>query len=380
MDRIKVLDKKEATAKRQLEKQKTAGFEKELVQYLQEFKQYYTDLDKKNKSWIENMKTTIGTKIKDINEISAQGRMSKIPGAETKVKRQISSHAKDLTNRISMVLNLNYETNKTFFLKTHRKKHLRLNQYYQEVSKEFQNKDIVENYNLFLQNVAKSNGNFYTEAKKVLTDELETTGAMKRILGELDGGDAMVFQADMDKLFSNTTKYNDKIKNITFLNYNIIDMIIDKQFYLILSLKVLRILFSYLAAHMAGKMFIPYYEEYVYEEKKNPPELWKFMLIYLGFDLGLNVFIICILFTLMYLFKTDGNTFLIDKFLFQKYVLDYMISTAVIVIAGMMIAQVMMQKKYFKYKYEGARAVRALQSMVFKLSIPIYLVPFFFMV
>jgi hypothetical protein len=42
------------------------------------------------------------------------------------------------------------------------------------------------------------------------------------------------------------------------------------------------------------------------------------------------------------------------------------------------LAGVVQSKKYFKYKYEGLRAVRAYQDMVYSVAIPVFLFPYFF--
>jgi hypothetical protein len=158
------------------------------------------------------------------------------------------------------------------------------------------------------------------------------------------------------------------------------DMILDSQFFVLYLIKGLRILFTYIALFLATRVFSPIYEEIVYDQKKLPPALWKYLFIFLGFDAAFNVFLIVVLFLLQFLFKTDDNSFIIDKYLFYKYLTDYAFSMVVLMVMGALVAKVMMDKKYFKYKYEGLRAIRAFESVLFYIAIPLYLFPYFLIV
>lgn len=170
-----------------------------------------------------------------------------------------------------------------------------------------------------------------------------------------------------------------KIKSLYRLNYNLMEIIFDSQFFLLYVIKGLRILFSYIALFLATRVFSPMYESAVYDSKQNPPSLWKYMLIYVGFDLSFNAFLIVLLYILKLLFKTDDNSFIVDKYLFSKYMVDYVVSVSVIVLIGVLMSRVITNKKFFKYKYEGVRAIRAFENMMFNSAIVLHLFPFFLM-
>ena len=155
------------------------------------------------------------------------------------------------------------------------------------------------------------------------------------------------------------------------------DVIVDSQFVVLYLIKALRILFTYIALFLATRVFSPIYEDVVYDQKKSPPPLWHYLIIFIGFDISFNVFLIVVLFLLQFLFKTDDNSFMIDKFLFYRYIGDYVLSMIVLIIIGVLISKVLVDKKYFKYKYEGLRAIRAFENLMFNTSIVIYLLPFF---
>ena len=158
------------------------------------------------------------------------------------------------------------------------------------------------------------------------------------------------------------------------------DAIFDSQFFILYIIKGVRMLFTYIALFLATRVFSPIYEEQVYDQKKNPPPLWKFLLIFFAFDVSLNVFLVVVLFLLKFLFKSEDNAFVVDQYLFSKYLTDYMISIVVLLLTGFMVGSVMMDKKYFKYRYEGLRAIRAYESMMFNIAIIVYIVPYFLLV
>jgi hypothetical protein len=158
------------------------------------------------------------------------------------------------------------------------------------------------------------------------------------------------------------------------------DLILDSQFFVLYIIKGLRILFTYIALFLATRVFSPIYEEVVYDQKKLPPGLWKYLFIFLGFDIAFNTFLVVVLFLLQFLFKTDDNSFIIDKYLFHKYVIDYVVSMVILLVVGALVSKVMMDKKYFKYKYEGLRAIRAYESILFYIAIPLYMFPYFLVV
>jgi uncharacterized membrane protein YciS (DUF1049 family) len=118
----------------------------------------------------------------------------------------------------------------------------------------------------------------------------------------------------------------------------------------------------------------------VYDQKGNPPPLSKYLLIFFAFDLSFNVFLVVVLFLLRFLFKSDDNSFIVDNYLFNKYLVDYFISMGILLTTGFMIGNVMMNKKYFKYRYEGLRGIRAYESMMFNVAIVLYMIPYFMMV
>lgn len=230
--------------------------------------------------------------------------------------------------------------------------------------------EILKKYNEIAGRLRSSNDNLYNKLDQIL----EIANGKYANLAEEKQKDV---EDSVDNAYMTIRKQLDKINSFYELKYSLLEMIMDSQFFVIYFLKAIRILFSYVALFLSTRMFVPIYEDTVYSDKKDPPPLWKFMLIYLGFDLSLNVFLIVLLYLLKYLFKTDDNSFFIDSYMIANNIGDYIFTIIVIMLVGVLISRIIVQKKYFKYKYEGMRAIRAFEKIMFSVAIVNTLVPYF---
>ena len=290
-------------------------------------------------------------------------------------------------------LNLNIEYNKAYFLKSNRKRYglikkfledmavLKIPTYVKDHNVQQPQIDayitIEKKFTTLLSELDISNQQYYkaldmsfkgcNKLDTVPTDILE-----KDRKEELVSKTEIIIQMILDNM--------NKLKSYYNLNYSIMEIIFDNQFYAMYVIKGIRILFTYISLFLATRVFSPIYEETVYDKKGNPPPLWKYLLIFLAFDLSLNVFLVVVLTLLRFLFKSDDNSFVVDNYLFMKYITDYSIAMVIILVTGYMIGRVMMDKKYFKYRYEGLRAIRAYQSMMFSVAIVIIAIPYFLMI
>ena len=170
-----------------------------------------------------------------------------------------------------------------------------------------------------------------------------------------------------------------KIKSFYTLNYPVSEMF-DAQFIIMYIIKAVRIVSFQFSMNMATNVFIQKYNIVVYDKKVNPPSLVNYMMIFLGFDLFFNVFLLILLGLLGFLFKTENNTFPIDSYLYTKFAFDYIVSTIVILLNGILIGSVIKQKKYFRYKTEGERGIRAFEEMMKLSATVITLLPLFMIV
>ena len=135
-----------------------------------------------------------------------------------------------------------------------------------------------------------------------------------------------------------------KLKSLYILNYSIMDLTMDSQFYVLYVIKGLRILFAYVSLFLATRIFTPMYEAAVYDKQQNPPALQWYTMIYLALDAAFNVFLFVLLYLIRALFSTSSGDFVIDTYLFKKYITDYLISTFLLMAISNLIAVVHLSK------------------------------------
>jgi hypothetical protein len=142
--------------------------------------------------------------------------------------------------------------------------------------------------------------------------------------------------------------------------------------------KFMRIAFSYTSFLIAKNFTAQIYMEKVLVNGENPPKLVN--LIILGFVIEFIMVAICM--ALLYAVVTQFEMNVVtDKFnIFIQYILpDYFISSMMTFIFGYFIANKMHDKKYFLYKDDGLRAIRALSELMFTISFINTLIPYNFM-
>jgi len=382
------------------------GTEDTIIKYLKDVEGYLEYLKTKNAKWltdVENLTSSMSVEL--ANRSTRLSNASQLlPGEEPRLQKQIYHGYKKMIDSIQEKATVNFLTNKKFFLKSSRKKVNEIHKYVEnevyllkkQNDPRYAGNEVMQNriakyiqirkdYEALLVNIEAENDRFYDKLLEIVSRRVLLYG----VSGAGHGADGVMLLDDDDRInitsrFESMQKHiatsKNKLKSYYSLNYNIMDMILDSQFFVLYLIKGLRILFTYIALFLATRVFSPIYEEIVYDQKKLPPALWKYLFIFLGFDAAFNVFLIVVLFLLQFLFKTDDNSFIIDKYLFYKYLTDYAFSMVVLMVMGALVAKVMMDKKYFKYKYEGLRAIRAFESVLFYIAIPLYLFPYFLIV
>ena len=158
---------------------------------------------------------------------------------------------------------------------------------------------------------------------------------------------------------------------------SLVDNLLDPQFMVIYALKILRFFIAWYALRVASKMFQRMYEGKVYARDEQPPHPITFICMFLGIDLAVNLIIGVVLIFAKHLFKTLNNEFPIDRHLLAVWAGDYAITTAAVFVLVFIIGQVIRKKKYFRYKYEGDRGIRALQEMALRVYMIMLFIPFF---
>jgi Zn-dependent protease len=114
------------------------------------------------------------------------------------------------------------------------------------------------------------------------------------------------------------------------------------------------------------------YTDKVLGNNEDPPSLMNFIWLFLIIDFLLTVCVILVmkLAEKFEAFGKNGESFI------KQYLIDYMLSMVVFVAFGSILTSYMENKKYFLYRDDGLRAIRALQEMMFYFGIIILMIPY----
>ena len=211
------------------------------------------------------------------------------------------------------------------------------------------------------------------------TETLQIFGAgpYMPLIGE-DAGVVERLQTDVDNLERFILNIRKRLTRLySPSGYNVLDIIFNTSFILIYIIKALRVFFLWSAMVFAKSFFQARYNDAVYMQNKNPPHPLWFVLIFLAFDLSLNIGLYIVMRTLMFLFKTRDNSFPINDYLMKALIVDYILSTVLIGILAILLSIIVQRKKYFRYRFEGDRGIRALSDMILWTSAAILVIPYF---
>jgi len=81
---------------------------------------------------------------------------------------------------------------------------------------------------------------------------------------------------------------------------------------------------------------------------------------------------------LMMLFKKEDNNFIVNGYTIKTYLADYAACFSYLAVLSVIIIGIMQQKKYFRYRTEGLRAIRGVSEIITYMSIIIFFTPFFY--
>ena len=156
-----------------------------------------------------------------------------------------------------------------------------------------------------------------------------------------------------------------------------VDVIMDSKFIAIYVLKIVHYLVLLGALFLTEKLFSEMYMKRVYAENSDPPDILVMLGIFLAIDAGFMLFLITILLLLMYIFKTDSDSSIFNGNLIKSFLGDFALFISVVAIISAIIGHVIQQKRYFRYKTEGLRGIRAYKDIIAAIAGIITLVPFF---
>lgn len=148
-------------------------------------------------------------------------------------------------------------------------------------------------------------------------------------------------------------------------------------------MKVIKLALSYAAITIATNYTSQIYTEKVYVRQENPPKLVNMLFLFLGIELLMSVITItCIGLLISFIMGKDGQagqsggaSIKMEDVAIQ-FAQDYVLYLISMAVQGSIIAQIMYSKKYFLYKDDGLRAIRAFSDILTQMSMFNGLIPF----
>lgn len=159
----------------------------------------------------------------------------------------------------------------------------------------------------------------------------------------------------------------------------IFDILGDTSLIVVYAIKAFRILLTWISLTIATAIFLTWYSDAVYSNTNlasNPPSILWFVAIYEGIDSLFNVMLVGLLLSIKYIFDEDGD-FILNSKVVSATITDIVIVKLVDTFMSSIVASIVASKKYFRYRFEGDRAVRALKSMLLWTSSVNTLIPYF---
>lgn len=140
-------------------------------------------------------------------------------------------------------------------------------------------------------------------------------------------------------------------------------------------IKLARLLLMYSAISIAVRMSEADYVERVYGRGESPPPLSSVILTIAAF---IVVFDALLLAVLRALGDIDKSAVLASSG-FRKFVMvESFVYTAFVLGVGYWVMTLVARKKYFNYKMDGLRALRAMKEIIMALVVPFSVTPIFF--
>lgn len=141
--------------------------------------------------------------------------------------------------------------------------------------------------------------------------------------------------------------------------------------------KLMRLVIIYFSLLISKNFTTQIYMDKVLVNGENPPKLSNFIYLFMCIE----VFCIAIFLALLYAVNDTFDLSVNISTLFQTLILpDMVMYYLFILVSGIIISQSMYSKKYFLYKDDGLRGIRALHDIVLKIAIFYSCIPLNFIV
>jgi hypothetical protein len=133
-------------------------------------------------------------------------------------------------------------------------------------------------------------------------------------------------------------------------------------------MKMIRLSIGYMSINITNNYMSQLYTESVLVNNSDPPNLINYVWLLLAIDIIFNSLILAILWGL-------GSP-IIKGYDIQVYIYEYIIGAVLLTTILLCISTTMYSKKFFLYKDDGLRSIRALTNIAYKFVIIINIIPF----
>ena len=146
-----------------------------------------------------------------------------------------------------------------------------------------------------------------------------------------------------------------------------------ENFVIIYSLIAVRILLLYLSSYVSSNIMNQIYTERVLINGNEPPMLNYQLYLFVLIDFLFNLFLFGFAWAIIKTYRNNNG-------LFFSFIIQYVLTTLVTFIICSIVAHMMYVKKYFLYKDDGLRAIRALQIVNFRVGALMSVIPMFLII
>lgn len=157
----------------------------------------------------------------------------------------------------------------------------------------------------------------------------------------------------------------------------LLDDMFEPQQLVIWALKALRIGIAAVVLDVAARAYRGVYQRRVHVLDQPPPDPAVFVAMFLALDATFHLLVLAVLFTLFKMLKTPDNSFPIDLDVISRWAMDYVAGTVVIMLLCLSLGYIIKNKRYFRFRHEGDRAIRSLAQMSFYVYVVTVPIPFY---
>lgn len=140
-------------------------------------------------------------------------------------------------------------------------------------------------------------------------------------------------------------------------------------------MKVIKLALSFAAITIASNYTSQIYTEKVYVRHENPPPLVNMLFLFLGIELLMTVVSMTTIGLLIKNMMSASKSVDISNIAVQ-FAQDYVLYLISMTVHGTIVANIMYSKKFFLYKDDGLRAIRAYTDILTEMSMFNGVIPF----